>query len=266
MEIAPVTLILVGVISIILGFLASSLLNTLQDEEPEPVQDKDAAPPGGRKGRYTPIVRLWRERSKGGLVVEIDGKSLVDASPLTASQREQLEAAARDFRTFLGMGLTQAGQASVQPVTGPEQQKVSEETAVASATSVWATGGAAIEADSRKALGQESASQTTRPAGPTESGLAVKRPTVKPPVEKPGDDQKPLIIRSRSIVMQIEDVLQDMLSGSPLESRDVHLLEDPDRGVIVTIGASSYEGIEAVPDPEVKAVIRAAVAAWEQAQ
>ena len=35
-------------------------------------------------------------------------------------------------------------------------------------------------------------------------------------------------------------------------------------GVIVTIGASQYAGVDEVPDVEVKALIRAAIADWEK--
>ena len=64
--------------------------------------------------------------------------------------------------------------------------------------------------------------------------------------------------------MQIEDILQDMLSGTPLDHKGIHLIEDPSRGVLVNIGSEQFEGIESVPYPEIKAVIRSAVTAWEK--
>jgi hypothetical protein len=68
------------------------------------------------------------------------------------------------------------------------------------------------------------------------------------------------------MVMQIEDILQDMLAGTHLEQRGVHLVEDPIRGVIVQVGMARYEGIDSVPDPEIKRVIRSAVDEWEKSQ
>lgn len=35
-------------------------------------------------------------------------------------------------------------------------------------------------------------------------------------------------------------------------------------GVIVTVGASQYFGVDEVPDTDVKALIRAAIAEWEK--
>ncbi len=268
MDITPVTLILVGVISVVLGFLASNLLNTLQDGETEPVEDPNRAPPGGRKGRYVPIARLWREKGTDGLVVEIDGKSLVNASPLSAAQFGRLEAAARDLRAFLGMGLASAGQASAQPATGSSPLEPSGEAANPSSgtASVWATGGGELQADLRRALGQEESFQPLRKVAPAAPMPAAGIPAAKPPVEKSLGEPKSPPVSAKSIVLQIEDILQDMLEGHPLKKREIHLSEDPVRGVIVQVGEYNYEGIEAVPDPDVKAIIRAAVEAWEQAQ
>jgi hypothetical protein len=66
--------------------------------------------------------------------------------------------------------------------------------------------------------------------------------------------------------MQIEDILQDMIAGTPLAQRGIHVMEDPIRGVVVQDGLKNYEGIDAVPDPEVKGIIRSAVQEWEKGQ
>jgi hypothetical protein len=57
--------------------------------------------------------------------------------------------------------------------------------------------------------------------------------------------------------------LQARLTGSPLEDRGVFLAQSPEGGVSVYIGLTKYNGIEDVPDPEIKAAIRAAIAEWE---
>lgn len=95
-------------------------------------------------------------------------------------------------------------------------------------------------------------------------------PVVPPPVEPvkaslfPGR-AKPIepAPAPLSIVEQINEVLQKRLAGTSLGRKAISLSESPAGGVIVQIGASRYEGIEAVPDPEVVAAIRAAIAEWE---
>ncbi len=69
---------------------------------------------------------------------------------------------------------------------------------------------------------------------------------------------------SGSIVQQINDVLQEQLDGTPLAERAIRLSDGPRQTVVVWVGGQRYEGIDAVPDPEVKAAIRAAVSEWER--
>ncbi len=66
-----------------------------------------------------------------------------------------------------------------------------------------------------------------------------------------------------SIVTQIDSILQARLAGTPLEDRGVFLTQSPEGGVTVYIGLTKYEGVNDVPDPEIKAAIRAAITEWE---
>jgi hypothetical protein len=40
-------------------------------------------------------------------------------------------------------------------------------------------------------------------------------------------------------------------------------MEFPNKGMVVLIGLDQYEGIDAVPDENIRALLRAAVAEWE---
>lgn len=66
-----------------------------------------------------------------------------------------------------------------------------------------------------------------------------------------------------SIVGQIDSVLQQRIVGTPLEDRGIFLAQSPEGGVMVYVGLKKYMGIDDVPDPEVKAAIRAAISEWE---
>ena len=66
-----------------------------------------------------------------------------------------------------------------------------------------------------------------------------------------------------SIVGQIDSILQQHLVGTPLEERGVFLAQSPEGGVNVYVGLTRYNGVDDVPDAEIKAAIRAAIADWE---
>ena len=240
MDLSPTLLIVLGIVCIILGYVASVLINTLR-EETEPVGTLDEAPPGGKRGRYTPVTRLWREKKAGSLVVEIDGKSFVAPTALAESERAELEQAARDLRAWLGMG--------IQPASAPVEMPVAPAAAVDAPGSVNLVAAA------------EAAGVTAFPAPP-----ASPDPSPEPVIPLPAPANGPLPLKSRSIVMQIDDILQDMLTGTPLARRGIKLMEDPSRGVVVMVGSQRYEGIDSVPDAEVKAVIQNAVREWEATQ
>lgn len=74
----------------------------------------------------------------------------------------------------------------------------------------------------------------------------------------------PVAARKLSIVEQVDKILQEILEKEGLASRKIRLTEMPSKGVIVWSGNKSYEGIEAVPDEDVKGYIRLAVKRWEE--
>ena len=66
------------------------------------------------------------------------------------------------------------------------------------------------------------------------------------------------------MVGQINAILQTRIANTKLAELGVTMIESPAGGVFVYLGLDKYEGIEAVPNEDAVAAIRAAIAEWER--
>jgi hypothetical protein len=112
---------------------------------------------------------------------------------------------------------------------------------------------------------------STTPPPPQPTPVPV-RPASPPaqPISLPAAPRGPVMAKedrpsapTGSIVTQIDEILQARLAGTPLEERGVFLAQSPEGGVMVYVGLTKYMGLDDVPDPEIKAAIRAAISEWE---
>ena len=72
------------------------------------------------------------------------------------------------------------------------------------------------------------------------------------------------IDKPNSIAGQISLIIDDMLEGHPLKEKGIKLIENSHQGVDVWIGTEKFDGIDAIPYPDVQQLIREAVSQWEK--
>ena len=66
-----------------------------------------------------------------------------------------------------------------------------------------------------------------------------------------------------SLADQIDPILQSMLIDSPLAEQGISLMDIEGRGMVVNVGLDMYDSVDDVPDDEIRALIKKAVAVWE---
>jgi hypothetical protein len=76
--------------------------------------------------------------------------------------------------------------------------------------------------------------------------------------------QEPPASAPTTMVGQIDAILQSRLTGTPLAGRGIRLVESAQGGAMVVVGLKRYAGVGDVPDLEIQAAIRAAIAEWEK--
>lgn len=69
-----------------------------------------------------------------------------------------------------------------------------------------------------------------------------------------------------SIPDQINEILQDLIKGTPLETKGILMADWPNRGVVFIVGVEVYDDIHKIPDSDIRFAIRSAVKKWEESQ
>jgi len=69
-----------------------------------------------------------------------------------------------------------------------------------------------------------------------------------------------------SIPDQINEILQDLIKGTPLESKGILMADWPNRGVVFIVGVDVFDDIHKIPDSDIRFAIRTAVKKWEESQ
>ena len=189
------------------------------------------------------ILRIKHEN--GAFVLDLDGQR-VNPISLTADQRRRLIDMVSIMRPWLEGRSASTAAPAIKPAAASSTSPATLEDRLST------FGGSPTP---REPVTPLPVSPPPRQSAPPPPPPAARSSTI-------AKDDRP-VAPANSIVGQIDAVLQAQLVGTPLEERGIFLAQSPEGGVSVYVGLTRYNGIDDVPDAEIKAAIRAAISEWE---
>ncbi len=240
LDLQTIGLILAGgvVIGLLVGLMAGLMLGG----------GKEPSPP---KRGLTRVLTLWRHKTDAALWVHLDEKAVASPDDLNDEERSALARLVMEMYRWLKQENLADENASSPQKRPPPQKAVAPES--------LAAGPAPVQFGSPLPGAQRSSSTSAfapsrNPLKPFQQAFQARR---QPPSTPPS-------VPSLSIAAQVDEILQELLTGTPLERRGIRLMELPEQGMVVMIGLEKFATVDEVPYDDVRAVLKTAVARWEE--
>lgn len=220
------TLIL-AIVSLAIGFVLSTLIHNLRGAG-EAGETSELA----KSSRNEELARLWRDRLNENLILEIEGKAYRTIDELSEDQQKEMVLVSSDLRTFLRIF--------------PKPAQITDSDAF---TASFEEGPASFFS-----------------TAPEQSFGEQERPSLNPfqVFSRSGPESPAQEAAWKSIVAQIDEILQEKLEGTAFKDRGIRLVELPNEGMVVMVGLEKFKDVEDIPNEEIRNVIHAAVEEWEQ--
>jgi len=263
-------LIIAGVAGLLIGFLLGNLIGGRGSKSSKTGSEAEEI----KKEGYAEIARLWYSPATKKIISEMDEGFFPDYSGLTPDQQKKALRLSELFSNWVKVPAVTEEKAEVRVEEKPDVK-------VAEAAPIKVEEPSPVDS-----LREETLPQISKPARPgstkplpfvdSEPITGIPKPaTFAEPVStapapavqaqavdlKPEDAEKP---KSRSISAQINEVIDDLIKTTTLRDKGLRLVDRPDHGIDVVFAGEKYSGIDAVPYPEVRSLIKAAVTRWEK--
>lgn len=251
----------VAIISLAVGYFAGLFLTRLRKDESNPVLPTETINNTEAGPRYEADrlqMVLWSKTPDGPLFADIDGKTISASTDLTPIERIKVDKALNDFQMWLGRPI-------LKSIKVEQAAPVQTEQTIQTPDQVTDTQTAENVAASPEVLSESGvvAPATLTEPKPPISGETYPEVKPVPAAISLRTTPKPPPVQHKSIVEQINAILQEKVQNSPLAETGIILQETP-KGVIVWVGKDSYQGVDSLPEGDAKKIIRAAVAEWEK--
>lgn len=223
--------LILALICFIIGIIAAFLVQSLREEKkptdeelpPASVEEPVIETPIARPtANMIEVARIWKDKYSLRPVLEMEGDLYRNPEDVQPAQLEKLNATITELCDWLG-----------QPI--PTHPPSAEAPAFL----------------------------TSEPFPPT----IVEKPSRRGPLDiiknsLEADIRSSIKSAPKSLAAQVDEILQEKLAESTMASRGIRIMDTPSADLVVMVGLSKYDGIDAVPDPEIQALIREAVAEW----
>jgi hypothetical protein len=214
-----------------------------------------------RKGKKTDqtdqnlaeVARLMRDKENQDLVVTMNGHTFHKASELNPGQSRRLHFASKVLAKWLAEAPPPPPE---EEIGGASTTSANADTLAASADEEWIPAESAPVQSKHAAVPPFIEDQTSQV-----KPVSTQFTDVVSGILKPASTQT---TEFKSIAMQIDEILQEMIANTPFEKRGISVNDAPDHGVMVTLDGKEYPGVKDVPDEEVRGLIRSAVVEWEK--
>lgn len=177
-----------------------------------------------------PLAQLWQDKENGDLNVEMDSRSYEKAAQLSPEERARMVEILRDWVTWLGFNLP------AQPTPPAPAAAPAPEPTLAPVPAA--------------------APVISRPVP-----VSAATPVASAPI---AESEKKTPQRPKSMVEQVDDILQEMQTDLPINTARIKLMENTQHGIVAWIGLEHYNGIENIPNEEARQLVKRAVAEWER--
>jgi hypothetical protein len=216
------------------------------------------------------VLRVLRDRLTGRVLLEINGRRYAQLSEVTDSEvRRALLLTMRDLQEFVGLsGLSAAGAASPTPLsatpTSPAPAVPLSQASAESAppdTSVLTP----PAADAETILSQLNAAPLPK-ADEAHTPLKLPSMNIFKQMAQAREVGAKEIAPIKSVVQQIDEVLQHLIVGTPFARQNLHVAAGPTGNVLFEVGAEVYNTVDEIPDRSLQVVFQEAIRRWEQAR
>ncbi|MBA4383988.1 MAG: hypothetical protein C0410_04575 [Anaerolinea sp.] len=215
------------VLAMVIGLLVGLLVSSLFSSRESKSAEADQPPQELVKDGFAEVVRLWYSPSGKKIVTQLDGGYYKDFLTLSPDQKTRVNKLLVLWSTWAGKGIEVKTDPNFSPVMGEQSSDASDRPPI-------------------KPLLDWSVQEALK-----------SKETANSPI-------LPVEDRPKTIAGQISLIIEKRLVDSPIKEKGIKLIENDHHGVDVWIGLEKFDGIDAIPYPDVQQLIREAVAQWER--